>query len=86
MDSRSTIELTAEERERARKALRAMALADEKLAEGSEFKKPKSSEFYAKTRDRLQRYGETTRVSLSQLEWLQDIAEQELKRCRQERP
>ncbi len=62
--------------------MRSIALAEEKLAEGSEFTKAKNSEFYSKQRDRIKQYGEQTLVSEGQLFWLQDIAEQHLKRVR----
>jgi hypothetical protein len=75
-------ELTPEDEARARSAMRSIALAEEKLAEGSEFKKAKDSEFFTKTRDRFKQYGERTLISLGQLEWLQDIAEVHLKRFR----
>ncbi len=75
-------ELTEEDILRARSAMRSVALAEEKLAEGSEFTKAKNSEFYTKQRERLQKYGEQTLISPGQLYWLQDIAEQHLKRVR----
>lgn len=75
-------ELTEEDILRARSAMRSIALAEEKLAEGSEFTKAKNSDFFASTRDRVKQYGERTLISPSQLFWLQDIAEQHLKRVR----
>jgi len=75
-------ELTAEEAARARSAIRSLALAEEKLSEGSEFTKEKNSKFYVEIRDRINKYGEATLVSKGQLFWLQDIAEQHLKRVR----
>jgi len=62
--------------------MRSLALIEEKLAEGSEFTKAKNSEFFTKQRDRFRQYGENTLISQGQLEWLQDIAEQHLKRVR----
>jgi hypothetical protein len=75
-------ELTEEEIARAKSAIRSIALAEEKLAEGSEFTKEKNSKFFTEQRDRLQKYGEQTLISPGQLFWLQDIAEQHLKRVR----
>lgn len=75
-------ELTPEETQRAEAACRALDLAEEKIAEGSEFTRVRSSEFYMKIKERITKYRARTRVSMSQLEWLQDIAERELKRRR----
>ena len=75
-------EPTEEDIARARSAMHSLALAQEKLDEGSEFTKAKNSEFFTKIRDQLRQYGEKAFISKGQLEWLQDIAEQHLKRFR----